>query len=80
MTVNEKVYINSRMANNRISKDKRVFVLAAISEGTPINAITRIFGVSKEATLRVIKETGEALSDYMHKNFRDLPCARCGDG
>lgn len=64
------------MANKRISKDKQVFVLAALSEGTPINAVCRMFRVGKHAVLRVIEETGEALGDYMQKNFRDLPVAR----
>lgn len=64
------------MANKRIKKETQVFILAALSEGTPINATCRMFGVSKNAVLRVIRETGEALGDYMDKNFRDLPCKR----
>jgi IS1 family transposase len=64
------------MPNNRISKDKRVFILAALSEGTPINAVCRMFKVGKHGVLRVIAETGEALTDYMDSNFRDIPCAR----
>ena len=64
------------MANNRISKAKRVFILAALSEGTPINAVARMFSVGKHSVLRVIEETGEALSDYMSDTFRDLPCER----
>ena len=64
------------MPNKRISKDRQVFILAAISEGTPINAVCRMFRVGKHAVLRVIEETGEALGDYMHRNFRDIPVAR----
>lgn len=64
------------MANNRISKEKQVFILAALSEGTPINAVCRMFGVGKNGVLRVIAETGEALIDYMIREFRDLPVAR----
>ena len=64
------------MANNRISTAKRVFILAALSEGTPINAVCRILSVGKHAVLRVIEETGEALGSYMHANFRDLPVGR----
>lgn len=64
------------MANNRISKEKQVFILAALSEGTPINAVCRMFGVGKNGVLRVIAETGEALIEYMSREFRDLPVAR----
>jgi len=64
------------MPHARLSKEKQVYVLAALSEGTPINAVCRMFKVGKHAVLRVIEETGEALADYMDKNFRDLPCQR----
>lgn len=64
------------MANQRLSKDKRALVLAMLCEGTPINAVSRVLGVAKETILRIIEETGEALADYMHREFRDLPCAR----
>lgn len=64
------------MANNRLSKEKQVLVLAAICEGTPINAVARMFRVGKHAVLRVIRETGEAFADYMDVNFRNLSCER----
>ncbi len=64
------------MANNRISKTKCVYILAALSEGTPINAVSRMVGVNKRSVLRVIEESGEALSEYQRANFRDLPCER----
>ena len=64
------------MANKRLSKEKQVYLLAALSEGTPINAVCRMFKVGIHAVLRVIDESGEALADYMDKNFRDLPCKR----
>src|SRR5437867_4822189 len=64
------------MANKRLSKEKQALVLAALCEGTPINAVTRMFHVGKHAVLRVIRETGEAFADYMDANFRDLPCLR----
>lgn len=64
------------MANKRLSKEKQALVLAALCEGTPINAVARMFRVGKHAVLRVIRETGEAFADYMDKNLRDLPCER----
>ncbi len=66
----------SSMPHARLSKEKRALVLAALCEGTPINAVTRMFNTGKHAVLRVIEESGEALADYMDKNFRDLPVAR----
>jgi hypothetical protein len=68
------------MANKRLSTDKQALVLAALCEGTPVNAVCRMFKVGKHAVLRVIEETGEALADYMDRNFRDLPCKRIENG
>lgn len=53
------------MANARLSREKQVHILAALSEGTPINAVCRMFGAGKHSVLRVIRETGAALQDYM---------------
>jgi IS1 family transposase len=64
------------MANQRLSKSKQVLVLAALCEGTPVNAVSRMFRVGKHAVLRVIRETGEAFADYMDTHFRELSCAR----
>jgi IS1 family transposase len=62
--------------NNRLSKSKQALILAALREGTPLNAMPRMFNVGIHAVLRVIRETGEAFADYMDRNFRDLPCQR----
>ena len=62
--------------NKRLSKEKQALVLSALCEGTPVNAVARMFHVGKHAILRVIRETGEAFADHMDKNFRDLPCIR----
>lgn len=64
------------MPKPRLSKEKRALVLAALCEGTPINAVTRMFNTGKHAVLRVIEESGEAMMNYMMENFRDLPVAR----
>src|SRR5438067_1827030 len=47
--------------NKRLSEEKQALVLAALCEGTPINAVARMFKTGKHAVLR---------------NFRDLPCQR----
>jgi hypothetical protein len=64
------------MVNKRLSKEKQALVLAALSEGTPIRACARMFKTSKNTIKRVISETGEAFTNYMDANFRDLPCIR----
>ena len=64
------------MPKPRLSKPKRALILAALCEGTPINAVTRMFNTGKHAVLRVIEESGEALAHYMRENFRDLPVQR----
>jgi len=64
------------MANARLSKEKQAMILAAICEGLPMNAVTRMFSVGKHAVSRVVEEAGEALSAYMAREFRDLPCER----
>jgi IS1 family transposase len=62
--------------NKRLSTERQSLVLAALCEGTPVNAVCRMFRVDKAAVLRIIRETGEAFADYMDKEFRDLPCSR----
>ena len=64
------------MANKRLSKERQALVLAALCEGTPIEAVARMFGIGTNTITRVIRETGEAFTDYMDANFRDLPCSR----
>src|SRR5213080_60803 len=64
------------MANKKLSKEKQVLVLAALCEGTPIEAVARMFKIGTNTITRVIRETGEAFADYMDRNFRDLPCSR----
>ena len=50
--------------------------MAALREGAPLNAVTRMFKVSIHTVLRVIRDTGEAFADYMDREFRDLSCSR----
>src|SRR5438552_5307081 len=64
------------MANKRLRKDKQALVLAALCEGTPIEAVARMFKIGTNTITRVIRETGEAFADYMDVNFRDLPGIR----
>ena len=60
----------------QLSREKQALVLAALREGAPLNAITRMFKVSIHTMLRVVRDTGEAFADYMDRELRDLPCSR----
>jgi len=62
--------------NKRLSKERQALVLAALCEGTPIEAVARMFKIGTNTITRVIRETGEAFADYMDKEFRDLSCSR----
>jgi IS1 family transposase len=64
------------MANRRLNKEKQALVLAALCEGTPIEAVARMFKIGTNTITRVIRETGEAFADYMDREFRDLSCQR----
>ncbi|MDR3406616.1 MAG: hypothetical protein P4L99_29290 [Chthoniobacter sp.] len=61
---------------NKLSSAKRALVISLLCEGTPINATERILKTSKRAILRVIRETGAALADYMDSHFVNIPCER----
>ena len=50
--------------------------MASLCEGAPIEAVARVFRTGTNTITRIIRETGEALADYMDANFRDLPCLR----
>lgn len=64
------------MANQRLSTEKRAMIIRALCEGTPIRAVCRVFSVGQNAVKRVIVETGEAMSAYTDKAFRDVPVKR----
>jgi IS1 family transposase len=81
LTAHDFIYILSssqdkNMDNRRLSKEKQVFLLAALCEGTPIRAIARMLRTEKYVITRIIRETGAAFADYMNTEFRDLRCSR----
>jgi len=61
---------------NRLPIQKRAQVIAALVEGTAINAIVRMTGVSKPTILKLLKDVGEACMAFENKALRDLPCKR----
>jgi len=59
---------------NRLSIQKRTQILSALVEGTAINAIVRMTGVSKVTILRLLEDVGEACLAFENKALRNLPC------
>jgi IS1 family transposase len=61
---------------NHLSLTKRAQILSALVEGTAINAIVRMTGVSKVTILKLLKDVGEACLVFENKALRNLPCKR----
>jgi uncharacterized protein YerC len=57
---------------NRLSTAKRIQVVAALVEGSSINSIVRVTGVSKHTILDVLRDLGYAAAEYHHRNVRGL--------
>lgn len=61
---------------NRLPLEERVRVLASLVEGASIRATSRITGVAKGTTLRLLAEVGDACDKYQDDTIRNLTCVR----
>jgi IS1 family transposase len=61
---------------NRLAIDKRIAVIAALVEGTSINATCRMTGVAKHTVLKLLKDLGCACAHYHETHVRDLRVRR----
>jgi IS1 family transposase len=61
---------------NRLTTARRVQVVAALVEGNSINAITRMFGVSKHTVLKLLEDLGFACAAYHDQQVRNLHVRR----
>lgn len=61
---------------NRLSNAKRVQVVAALVEGTSINAACRMTGVAKHTVLNLLRDLGCMAAVYHHRNVRGLRVRR----
>lgn len=61
---------------NKLSKQKRAQVVAALVEGASINGVARMTGVTKQTILRLIADLGAACARYQDEKLRNLPCKR----
>lgn len=61
---------------NRLTKERRARVIAALVEGNSIRATCRMTDTSKGAVLKLLRDIGRACERYQHETLRDLPCER----
>src|ERR1700683_2878101 len=61
---------------NRLATDKRLQVIAALVEGTSINATCRMTGAAKNTVLKLLKEIGCAYAAYHNAHVRNLRVRR----
>lgn len=61
---------------NRLSRDKRTRIVAALCEGCSINSIVRMTGVSKVTILKLLKDVGRACVNFEDEALRGLSCKR----
>lgn len=61
---------------NQLSLDKRTQVVAALIEGTSINATCRMTEVAKHAVLKLLKDMGCAAAAYHNAYVRNLHVRR----
>ena len=61
---------------NRLAADKRIAVVAALVEGTSINATCRITGVAKHTVLKLLKDMGCACAAYHNDHVRNVHVRR----
>ena len=61
---------------NKLTKEKRMQVVAALVEGSSINSTVRMTGVTKQTILRLIADLGKACAKYQDEKLRNLPCKR----
>jgi tricorn protease-like protein len=61
---------------NRLATDKRTAVIAALIEGTSVNATCRMTGVAKHTVLKLLKDIGCACAAYHNAHVRNLRVRR----
>ena len=59
-------------AMNRLAADKRTAVIAALVEGTSINATCRMTGVAKHTVPKLLKDLGCAAASYHNSHVLNL--------
>jgi IS1 family transposase len=60
----------------RLSNTDRAKILSLLCEGMGVNAVTRVTGASKMTVLKLLADAGQACSDYLDANVRELTTTR----
>lgn len=61
---------------NRLNRIKQVQVIAALAEGSSINSIVRMTGVSKVTILKLLADLGPKWANHQDRILRNLKCKR----
>lgn len=61
---------------NKLTTQKRTQVVAALVEGSSVNSVVRMTGVSKPTILKLLADLGAACAKYQDEKLRNLPCKR----
>jgi len=61
---------------NRLSKEKRIAVIAALVEGSSIRSTVRMTGVAKNTVVKLLVNAGMACAEYQDRVLRNLTCKK----
>jgi hypothetical protein len=61
---------------NKLSVEKKVWVVSALVEGNSVRSTCRITGAAKGTVLKLLVELGSACQKYQDKSLRHLSCKR----
>jgi IS1 family transposase len=61
---------------NQLTNERRTQIIKCLCEGLSIRATVRMTGASKNTIVKLLKEIGEACSEYHDKTVRNLSCKR----
>jgi IS1 family transposase len=59
---------------NKLSREKRVQVIASLVEGNSIRSTVRMTGIAKNTVAKLLEEIGSVCAEYQDKTLRNLKC------
>ena len=61
---------------NKLDKNRRVHVVAALVEGNGLRATARMTGVARATVEKLLRDLGHVCAMYQHVVMRNLPCTK----
>jgi IS1 family transposase len=61
---------------NKLTKEKRIQIIASLVEGNSIRATCRMTDVAKGTVLKLLYDIGKVCTEYQDRVFQDLSCKR----